>query len=315
MKKLYIRWQEKILKEALKTRRVLLLCGARQCGKTTLAKQIATKNTIYRTLDDLAIRQFAINKHTGKMLIIDEVQRAPDLLSAIKLVVDENTEPGQYLLTGSANIQSLPGVQESLAGRIRKVRLRPLAQGELLGTHPTFLENAFKQKFMVPKNNIYDRKTTLSIAFRGGFPEAIKLKENDRQQWHKDYIAALLERDLNDIAHITRLDAMRKLISILAAWSSKFMDISAIGSGLSIRRPTIESYINALEALYIVENVQPWTRTDYERVGKQSKLYMADSGLMASILRWNIDQAELDADRSGKLIETFIFNRTYALTA
>lgn len=318
MNKLYKRWQETTIDKALKTRRVLLLCGARQCGKTTLAKQIATKDTVYRTLDDLAIRQLAINdpqgfvKHTGKMLIIDEVQRAPDLLSAIKLVVDENTEPGQYLLTGSANIQSLPGVQESLAGRIRKVRLRPLAQGELLGMHPTFLENAFKQKFMVPNANVYDRKTTLDIAFRGGFPEAIKLKENERQQWYKDYISALLERDLNDIAHITRLDAMRKLISILAAWSSKFMDISAIGSGLSIRRPTIESYINALEALYIVENVQPWTRTDYERVGKQSKLYMADSGLMASILRWHMDQVELDADRSGKLIETFIFNELAA---
>jgi len=318
MNTIYDRWQEITIDEALKTRRVLLLCGARQCGKTTLARQIAKKDTAYRTLDDLTMRQLAINdpqgfvKHSGKMLIIDEIQRAPDLLSAIKLVVDKNTKPGQYLLTGSANIQSLPGVQESLAGRIRKIRLRPLTQGELLGMQPSFLEKAFKQKFIVPKNKVYDRKTTLDIAFRGGFPEAIKLKEKDRQQWHKDYIAALLERDLNDIAHITRLDAMRKLIHVLAAWSGKFMDISAIGSGLSIRRPTIESYINALEALYIIENVQPWTRTDYERVGKQSKLYMTDSGLMASILRWRMDQVELDADRSGKLIETFIFNELAA---
>lgn len=314
MKKLYERWQKWTIAKALKTRRVLLLCGARQCGKTTLARQIVSKGTMYRTLDDLALRQLAITdpqgfvKHTGKTLIIDEIQRAPDLLSAIKLVVDENTEPGQYLLTGSANIQSIPHIQESLAGRIRKIRLRPLTQGELLEALPTFLENAFKQKFLLPKNNIYDRKKILEIAFRGGFPEAIKLNHAERQQWHKDYIAALLERDLADIAHITRLDAMRKLINILAAWSGKFMDISAIGSGLSIRRPTIETYLNALEALYIVERIQPWTRTDYERVGKQSKLYMADSGLMTSILRWHIDQVELDADRSGKLVETFIFN-------
>lgn len=319
MKKLYKRWQESTLDEALKTRRVILLCGARQCGKTTLAKEIASSNdTLYRTLDDLAIRQFALNdphgfvKHINKMFIIDEVQRAPDLLSAIKLVVDENTKPGQYLLTGSANIQSLPSVQESLAGRIRKVRLRPLTQGELVDAHPLFLENAFKQKFIVPRKGIYDRNTILNIAFRGGFPEAIKLRPNERRQWHKDYIAALLERDLNDIAHINRLDAMRKLISILAAWSSKFMDISSIGTGLAIRRPTIETYINALEALYIIETIQPWTRTDYERVGKQSKLFMTDSGLMASILRWNIDQVELDSDRSGKLIETFVFNEIAA---
>lgn len=319
MKKLYTRWQRETLEKALKTRRVLLLCGARQCGKTTLAKQIAmTNTTTYRTLDDIAIRQLAENdplgfvKHTEKTLIIDEIQRAPELLSAIKLVVDENTRSGQYLLTGSANIQSLPGVQESLAGRIRKIRLRPLSHGELLGVDPSFLDNAFKQSFSTSNKSIYDRKAMLEIAFRGGFPEAIKLDVKERIQWHKDYIAALLERDLNDIARITRHRAMQELINTLAAWSGKFMDISAIGTGLSIRRPTLESYINALEALYIVERIHPWTRTDYERIGKQSKLYMADSGLMAAILRWRMAQIELDSDRSGKLIETFIFNELAA---
>ncbi len=318
MNKVYDRWQEKVIQEALKTRRVLLLSGARQCGKTTLAKQIATKDSTYRTLDNLAVRQLALSdpdgfvKHPGKMLIIDEIQRAPDLLSAIKLVVDEHTEPGQYLLTGSANIQSLPSVQESLAGRIRKIRLRPLTQGELRGALPSFLDQAFKQQFSLLENNIYNRKTMLEIAFCGGFPEAIRLGDRERHQWHKDYIDALLERDLKDVAHITRLHAMRQLVAVLAAWSSKFMDISAIGAGLSIRRPTIESYINALTTLYLVEKIQPWTRTDYERVGKQSKLYMTDAGLMSSILNWRLEQVELDADRSGKLIETFIFNELAA---
>lgn len=317
MKKIYSRWQKKIIEKAITTRRVLLLNGARQCGKTTLAKQIAAKDTSYRTLDDLVVRQLAENdpqgfvKHSGKMLIIDEVQRVPSLLSAIKLVVDEGTHPGQYLLTGSANIQSLPGVQESLAGRIRKIRLRPLSQGELLGVEPTFLERAFKKSFHTTKSE-YDRKTMLEIAFRGGFPEAIHLEKNDRGPWHRDYINALLERDLKDIAQITRHHAMHELVHTLAAWSGKFMDISAIGAGLSIRRPTIETYINALEALYVIERVRPWTRTDYERVGKQAKVYMADSGLMASILRWNMAQVELDSDCSGKLIETYIFNELAA---
>lgn len=317
MTKLYNRWQKNGIEQALKTRRVLLLSGARQCGKTTLAKQIAKKDSTYLTLDNLAIRQLAETdphgfvKHTSKMLIIDEVQRAPNLLSAIKLVVDENPQPGQYLLTGSANIQSLPSVQESLAGRIAKIRLRPLSEGEIRNTQPIFIDNAFNESF--PKNKIIDgRKKILTMAFRGGFPEAIRLKENERAQWHRDYITALLERDLVDIAHITRHNAMRELIRILAAWSGKLMDISTIGSGLSISRPTIESYINALEALYLVERIQPWTRTDYERVGKQPKLYMSDSALMTSILRWRLDQVELDQDRSGKLIETFILNELAA---
>lgn len=317
MRKIYPRWQEGVIKAAIKTRRVILLNGARQCGKTTLAKQLATDDSSYRTLDDLAMRQLAeidpsgFVKQNGGMQIIDEIQRVPTLLPAIKLVVDENLKSGQFLLTGSANIQSLPSVQESLAGRIRKVRLRPLSEGELLGAEPDFLEKAFKKTFPRQKSK-YDRRAMLDIAFRGGFPEAIRLEDAERSQWHRDYIDALLERDLKEIAHITQHQSMRELVRTLAAWSSKFMDIASIGTGLSIRRPTIESYINALEALYLVERVEPWTRTDYERVGKQKKIYMTDSGLMASILRWRPSQVVQDADRSGKLIETFIFNELSA---
>ena len=317
MAQLYDRWQKGLIKQAMKTRRVLLLSGARQCGKTTLAKQLATKDTAYLTLDDLNLRSLAESdphgfvKHSGKMLIIDEIQRAPALLSAIKLMVDRETQPGQYLLTGSANLSSLPGVQESLAGRIRKIRLRPLSQGELLSAQPVFLDNAFNKTFLTA-DTFYDRNAMLTIAFRGGFPEAVALDANERSQWHRDYLEALLERDLADIARITQHSAMKELVEILAAWSSKFMDISAMSSKLSIRRPTIESYINALEALYIVERVSPWIRTDYERVGKQKKIYMTDSGLMASTLRWQIGQVAFDPDRSGKLIETFIFNELAA---
>jgi predicted AAA+ superfamily ATPase len=125
-------------------------------------------------------------------------------------------------------------------------------------------------------------------------------------------MGAILERDLSEIARIHRKNAMRELLSILASWSGKFMDLSAIGSGLSIQRATIESYMNALETLFMVERLYPWTKTDYARVGKQSKLFMADSGLMASLLRWNMDQVRFDSDRSGKLIETFAFNEIMA---
>jgi predicted AAA+ superfamily ATPase len=314
---MYQRWQKRLIEKTMKSRRVLLLNGSRQCGKTTLAKELAQKNTIYRTLDDLAVRQLAENDPHGfvqhpehGMLMIDEIQHVPQLLSAIKRVVDEDTQPGQYLLTGSANIQSLPSVQESLAGRIAKIRLRP----EIVGSKPDFIERIFQGDMKVDNSAFpVDRKKLLSLALRGGFPEAVKLAVEERQQWHHDYINALLERDLRDIAKITHHHDMRELVRILAAWSGKFMDISAIGSGLSIRRSTIETYINALEALYMVERVYPWTRTDYERVGKQSKIYMTDSGMMSAILKYRLDHIEMDADRSGKLIETFIFNELSAL--
>lgn len=315
---MYLRWQEANLKEALESRRVILLTGPRQCGKTTLARTQMAKDTLYRTLDDQNLLQTAqldphsFVKHDGRRMIIDEVQLAPTLLSAIKKVVDEDTRSGQYLLTGSANIQSLPSVKESLAGRIRKVRLRPFTQGELTGTPPTFLDTAFKQDFPSEIRDADDRDAILYRAYSGGFPEALTLKNSQQRHWYNDYIDALLDRDLKELINIRRQDALRELLRVLAGWSSKFMDISAIGSGLSIQRATLESYINALEAMYLIERVSPWTRTDYERVGKQHKLFMTDCGLMRSILGWQFDQVCLDADRSGKLLETMIFHELSA---
>ena len=192
-----------------------------------------------------------------------------------------------------------------------KIRLRPLAQGEIERTASRFIDSAFKQSFSHSHNH-YDRDALLEIAFRGGFPEPMLLQDRGRKRWHTDYVNAILERDLKEITRIHRKNAMRELVHTLAAWSGKFMDLSAIGSGLSIRRPTIESYINALETLYLVERVYPWTKTDYARVGKQSRLFMVDSGLMASLLSWKMDQVRLDLDRSGKLIETFAFNEIMA---
>ena len=314
---LYPRWQKTTIKQMLSERRVLMLSGPRQSGKTTLSRELESDLTEYRTLDDGTLREAAENDPQGfvkrrtQTLIIDEVQRIPSLLPAIKKAVDEDTRPGQYLLTGSANIQSLPTVRESLAGRIAKIRLRPLAQGELMKNVPRFIESAFKQSFSHGQAH-HDRDAILETAFRGGFPEPMTLQDRGRKRWHTDYIGAILERDLKEIAKIHRKHAMRELVNILAAWSGKYMDISAIGSGLSIQRATIESYINALETLFMVERVYPWTKTDYARVGKQSKLFMADSGLMASLLRWKMDQVRLDPDRSGKLIETFAFNEIAA---
>jgi predicted AAA+ superfamily ATPase len=317
MPEYYPRWQKNTIEEMMSERRVLMLSGPRQCGKTTLARKLESDQVEYRTLDDDTLRAAAENdpqgfiKRSTETLIIDEVQRVPSLLPAIKKAVDEDTRSGQYLLTGSANIQSLPTVIESLAGRIAKIRLRPLSQGEVSKKTIRFLESAFIQSF-AGSNDCYDRDALLTIAFRGGFPEAMVLGERGRKRWHTDYIDAMLERDLKEIARIHRKNAIRELVNVLAAWSGKFMDLSAIGSGLSIRRPTIESYINALEALYLVERVYPWTRTDYARVGKQTKLFMVDSGLMASLLRWQMDQVRFDPDRSGKLIETFAFNEIAA---
>lgn len=320
-KKTYTRWQSETIKKSLKSRRVLILAGPRQCGKTTLAKELMFQDVIYRTLDDSTLLAAAQSdphefiSHNKKLMIIDEVQRAPILLQAIKKDVDVNQKNGRFLLTGSANIQSLPGVTESLAGRVSKVRLRPLSQGEIFGGKPDFLEIAFAKKFrsLSAKSYTNSKADYIKMAFKGGYPEAIKLKEKEITKWHKDYLNSLIERDLKDLINIRRQSSIKKLLEVLAAWSSKFMDVSMIGSNLALARQTIESYINALEALYLVERVQPWSKTDYDRVSKQDKIFMTDSGLMASILRWQFDQVKVDGERNGKLIETFVFAQLAAI--
>lgn len=190
---------------------VLLLEGPRQCGKTTLARQIAGggEGTIYRTLDDQTLLNSAIEDpqsfvaHGNELMIIDEVQRAPLLLPAVKKDVDENETPGRFILTGSANFQSLPKVNESMAGRVRKVRLRPLSEGELENAQPQFLARIFAGDVKgLPASNL-NKDDYLTRALRGGFPEVVQL-ENDRQRrlLHKDYLQALIDCDLRDIANI-----------------------------------------------------------------------------------------------------------------
>lgn len=313
----YSRWQYEIVKKALKSRRVLILVGPRQCGKTTLAKEIASSNTIYRTLDDATLLDAALNdpqgfvRHGNELMIVDEVQRAPLLLQSIKQDVDIHQTPGRYLLTGSANIQSLPHVSESLAGRVRNIRLRPLARGEINHNQPNFLKNAFSEIFVGTDQND-DKDAYISYALEGGYAEPRNLEKSERQRWHQDYLEALISRDLKDIINIRRQDSMGKLLEVLAAWSSKFIDISAIGANLALARQTIESYINALEALYLVERVRAWSKTDYDRVTKQDKLFMTDTGAMSAILRWKLDTVRLDGDKSGKLLETFVFTQLAA---
>lgn len=328
------RWQTPGVLEALRTRRVVILEGARQCGKTTLAKSLHTSpGMIYRTLDDVALQAAAradphgFVAHGPGLMVIDEIQRAPELLQAIKKEVDEHPVPGRFLLTGSTSIQSSPGVTESLAGRVAHQRLRPFAAGEMAEVLPTFLARALREDWaglvsgFTPAqgamtnsvaNSVSGKDDVLLQALRGGYPETQSLSDKAVRRWHQDYVAALMARDLQDIAHIRRKDSMHKLLEVLAAWSGKLMDMNAIGGQLALSRPTLETYINALQTLFLVERVRPWAKTDYDRVSKQDKLFMTDTGLTASLLRWQFDKVRLDADTGGKLVEGFVFTQLAA---
>jgi predicted AAA+ superfamily ATPase len=240
-------------------------------------------------------------------MIIDEIQKAPDLLPSIKQIVDSDNRAGQFLLTGSADIKSLPQVSESLAGRIKNIRLRTLSQGEILGNKPKFMQTLFDNGFPAQIKG-YNKREILEIAFRGGYPEVVNFSDADRKDWHLDYVNTLLSRDLKIIANVKRKAALEEQMRILAAWSSKLMDISGMCSKLSIGRQTFDGYVGALEALYLFERVNPWCKTDYARVGRKDKIFITDTGIMASVLNWNFEEVCLNPEKSGKMIETLAYN-------
>ena len=219
-----------------------------------------------------------------------------------------------------AGTPALPGLPtsyssywlDSLAGRIKHIRLRPLVVGEILGKKPSFLQRVFSSEFPIQIKG-YDKETIFNLAFRGGYPEALRINESkERKEWCRDYLDSLMKKDLNDVERILRLDAVRDLIKILAAWSGKYMDKGKITGSLEITRPTFNVYLNVLESLFIFERVAPWAKTDYDMVGKKSKIYMTDTGLLTSLLNWKRDDIALNPDLSGKLMETFVFQELAA---
>jgi predicted AAA+ superfamily ATPase len=310
----YSRWAVEAVLHKLSVRRIVSVAGVRQSGKTTLLGQLSIPGMDVRTMDDEAQRRAAaldpnefVKRESGGPLVIDEVQKVPDLLSAMKIRVDRDRTPGQYLITGSSNLQANPNVHESLAGRMGTVRLRTLAQGEILGLRPTFLPCAFERSFRKPVSG-FDRPLLVELAFRGGYPEAMALPETERPRWHRDYLETLLRRDVRDLLEIRNLPALRRMATGLAGYSSKFLNKSEFAAACEASRPTVDTYVAALEALYLFDQVPPWTPGDYDRAIRSPKWYAADPGTMAALLHWDRKTILGDPDRLGKLVETFVYH-------
>ena len=205
------RWNFRVLGKALKTRRVVIISGARQCGKSTLLEMFFDGKVEIRSLDSKRLREAAlldpqsfVHYDCDGPMVIDEVQKAPELLSEIKLVVDRNRRPGQYVITGSSDIYSAPETDESLAGRVKNIRMRTFAQGEIQGVEPTFLDRLFANDY----DSLYpdcDKRTVLDLAFRGGYPEVVRLSPEDRREWFQDYVKSLFSKDIKDDERIRQV--------------------------------------------------------------------------------------------------------------
>ena len=316
---MYPRWQEANLISALKVRRAVHLTGARQCGKSTLADSVPLPKSRRYTFDDDGTRNtaegdphgFAVRKE-GETLVVDEVQKVPAILNAIKMKLDHCNEKGQYLLTGSSNLRFAKSVKDSLAGRMRTIRLRTLAQGEIRGGKGCFLEAAFSREFP-DRVEGFSKREVIAQAFRGGYPEALELEDADRRYWFEDYLDDLLVKDVQDVTEIRKVQSLRGVLNWLLAYSSKFFEIKDLAAQCGVKQETAKSYIAALQALYLFDGVEPWSKSDYAKLGKRTKFLAADPALMANALGWNAEEVYFDQDKSGKLVETWVYHELASL--
>lgn len=302
-----------LVERALADTPVVLVTGPRQSGKTTLVRRLLREGRQYITLDDATSQEAALSDPVGFVrgldrITIDEVQRAPDVLQAIKVSVDEDRRPGRFLLTGSANVLALPQLSESLAGRLAVVSLLPFSPAEVVGREPNFLRKAFDGKVVDVEEAVVGDEL-VSLVLTGGFPEMLfRVDEGRRQAWARDYLKTLLRRDIGDIAEVEKQEAMTRLFRILAHHSSQLVNFSQMGGQVGLDDKTTRRYILILEKLFLVRRLEPWFRNRVKRLVKTPKLHFVDSGLLAASV--GMTEARVSRDRSafGPLLETFIFS-------
>ncbi len=311
---LYPRYAEPRLTEALADSPVVLIHGPRQCGKTTLARVVGERmGCLYVSFDDDVARDAALADPAGfvadlpERTILDEVQRVPELFAALKMAVDHKRVAGRFLLTGSANVLLVPKLADSLAGRMEILRLHPLAQCELARHAPAFLDNLFRGGFKIRRSERLGPQLAERIV-AGGYPAALaRPSERRRATWYRDYLEALVQRDVRDLARISALDALPRLLSLAAAQTARLVNITEMAAPFQLSRPTIRDYVTLLERVFLLETLPPWHSNRLSRLVKTPKLHLGDSGLACALL--GADAASLAADRPlfGQLLETFVF--------
>ena len=308
---MYPRFVEHRIREALTDTRVVLLVGPRQSGKTTLAQKLAGEDMVFLTLDNATTLDAARTDPVGFVrgldrAIIDEIQRAPDLLLAIKESVDNDPRPGRFLLTGSSNLMTLPRVADSLAGRMETVRLLPLAQSEILGKQPSFFADVFSDKTPAVSETIVG-DDLIERVLAGGYPEGLARRSPARRErWYLDYVDAILQRDLQDVAQIEQAQQMPRLLRVLAQHAGQLVNYSGIGAPLGINHVTTRKYVGALESLFLTVTLPPWYTNELKRLIKTPKLHFLDSGLLAALRDLSLPRLRSERELVGSLLETFV---------
>lgn len=323
---LYPRYAERPLKESLADSPAVLIHGPRQCGKTTLARMVYQPQYIlwddgtviqwdsdnYITFDDDVVRNAAESDPTGfvnnlpERVILDEVQRAPSIFTALKMAIDRDRIPGRFLLTGSSHVLLVPQVSDSLAGRMEIIRLHPLAQCELSSRLPTFFDRLFSGEFKAPPMpGSPDRLVDRIVA--GGFPAALaRSTERRRHNWYLNYVETQLQRDVRDIARIADHEAMSRLLGVAAAQTARLYNLLDMSSTFSLSRPTIGKYVEILERIFLLERLPAWQNNRLKRTVKAPKLHVCDTGMGCAVIGAKSESLTKDRDLMGQYLESFV---------
>jgi predicted AAA+ superfamily ATPase len=316
---LYPRRLESRIAEAMADTPVVLLAGPRQAGKTTLVRQMSGAGMRYLTLDDELTLMSARDDPVGMIrsldqAVIDEIQRAPQLLLAIKKSVDEDRRPGRFLLAGSANLMAVPKVADSLAGRMETLLLLPLSQGEIEGQTANWLDRVFagqipKSKTLANGNDLVER------VLKGGYPEVnVRATARRRNTWARQYIDAIVQRDVRDISGIEKLDQLPRFLRVLAQTAGQMCNYSQLGGQVGLDSKTTSKYISVFEQMYLLKRVDVWARNRLNRVVKTPKLQFIDSGLLVTLLELTSDEVQQNRTRFGNVLETFVFSELLKAT-
>jgi hypothetical protein len=304
---------ESAVHQALADTPVVLLNGPRQTGKTTLAQMMTEKaGTRYFSLDDAATLASAAGDPAGFVrnlsgpVVIDEIQKAPDLFPAIKLAVDQDRQPGRFLLTGSANVMTLPRLSESLAGRMEIIPLFPFSAGELAGQHEGFLKRLFdgtiaKTKPISVKDDLPARLV------RGGYPEAVQRQSDDRRAaWFASYLSTILQRDVRDLARVDALHSLPNLLKLLAARVSGLLNLADVSRDAGLPHTTLVRHLALLETVFLVHRLPAWSPNLGKRLVKAPKLHLVDSGFACHLIGADARRLAEDRPLLGRLLETFV---------
>jgi len=301
------------LREALADTPAVLIHGPRQSGKTTLARLVGEpRGYRYVSFDDEAVQGAARRdpigfvEGLGPRAILDEVQRVPGIFTSLKAAIDRRRTAGRFILTGSANVLLVPNLADSLAGRMGILRLHPLAQCELLGRRPRFIEALFRGGF---RTRITDRLGT-ALAERivgGGYPAALaKRTPARRRAWYRDLVETQIQRDVRDVARIHSLDALPRLLTLTASYTARLLNVSDLAAPFQMTRQTIHDYVTVLERIFLLDRLPPWHSNRLSRLVKAAKLHMGDTGLACALLGIDAVALHRDRDRLGPLLETFV---------